>query len=83
MRAPSIASIDEGIAEIAQVFRTQISEHFGVELDALSDAERPLLVDGILVMTSHDSFTIHRRLLGSDDQRIRAAWVAALAAMLT
>jgi len=82
MRAPSIASIDEGIKEIAQLFRTQINEHFEVELAALDDTERALMVDGILVMTSYDSFNIHLRLLDSDLERIRTAWVTALSAML-
>ena len=83
MRAPSIPSIDEGIAEIAELFRAQIAEHFAAELTSLSDAERPLLVDGVLVLTSYDSFTIHRRLLGSDVDRIRAAWACALTSLLT
>jgi AcrR family transcriptional regulator len=82
MRAPSIASIDEGIAQIAALFRTQIAEHFADELGALPETDRPLMVDGILVISSYDSFTIHLRLLGSDIERIRAAWITALSAML-
>ena len=83
MRAPSIPSIDEGIAEIAELFREQIAEHFAVELAPASDAERPLLIDAILVLTSYDSFTIHRRLLHNDVDRIRSAWVCALTNLLT
>ncbi len=83
MRAPSIASIDEGIAQIAELFRTQIAEHFAVELGELSETDRPLMVDGILVAASYDSFTIHLRLLGSDIERIRAAWITAISAMLS
>lgn len=83
MRAPSIASIDEGIAQIAELFRTQIAEHFAAELDATQESDRPLMIDGILVLTSYDSFTIHVRLLGSDIERIRAAWVTAVSAMLS
>jgi TetR/AcrR family transcriptional regulator, regulator of autoinduction and epiphytic fitness len=82
MRASKIPSIDEGIAAIANVFRDQIAEHFASELDAVSDDERPLLVDAVLVLTSYDSFTIHVRLLHSDLERIRAAWVSALTALL-
>jgi len=82
MRAPSIASINEGIAQIAELFRVQIADHFADELDALPEADRPLLVDGILVMTSYDSFSIHVRLLGSDIERTRAAWITAISAML-
>lgn len=83
MRAPSIASIDEGIAQIAEQFRTQIAEHFADELSSTVEADRPLMIDGVLVLTSYDSFTIHLRLLGSDVERIRAAWGTAIAAMLS
>lgn len=83
MRAPKIPSIDEGLAEIAQVFQDQIAVHFVSELGTTGADERPLLIDGILVLTSYDSFTIHLRLLHSDLERIRAAWVTALAAILS
>ena len=83
MRAPSIPSIDEGIAQIALLFRTQIAEHFEPELASVDLADRDLLVDGVLVLTSYDSYTIHRRLLHSDNARIRAAWMCALRAMFT
>jgi AcrR family transcriptional regulator len=82
MRAPRIPSIDEGIAAIAEVFRQQIAEHFTPELDGVKDDERPLLIDGILVLTSYDSFTIHVRLLHSDIERIRSAWVRAVSGLL-
>lgn len=83
MRAPSIPSIDEGIAEIAVLFENQIAEHFAQELAGLDENDRDLLVDGVLVLTSYDSFTIHRRLLHHDLDRIRAAWRYALGTMLT
>jgi hypothetical protein len=83
MRAPSIPSIDEGIAEIAVLFKTQIAEHFAQELAAVDEDDRDLLVDGVLVLTSYDSYTIHRRLLHDDSDRIRAAWLCALGAILT
>jgi AcrR family transcriptional regulator len=83
MRSPSIPSIDEGIAEIAVLFRNQIAEHFARELAIVDEDDRDLLVDGVLVMTSYDSFTIHRRLLHNDADRIRAAWRCAVGAMLT
>lgn len=82
MRAPSIASIDEGLTEIAELFRAQIGEHFAEELAALTEADRPLIVDAVLVLTSHDSYSIHTRLLHSDIDRIRAAWVTAILQML-
>ncbi len=83
MRAASIPSIDEGIAEIAELFQTQIAQHFAAELDGLGSDDRLLMVDGILVLTSYDSFTIHLRLLQSDVDRTRKAWIAAVTAMLT
>lgn len=82
MRAPSIASIDEGLAAIAELFRAQIGEHFADELAGRSEADRPLMVDAILVLTSHDSYSIHIRLLHSDIDRIRTAWVTAISQML-
>ena len=81
MRAPSIPSIDEAIAQIAVVFKDQIAGQFAPELAAIDEAERDLMIDGVLVLTSYDSFTIHRRLLDSDNDRIRAAWVCALGAL--
>ena len=83
MRAPAIPAIDEGIAEIAMLFKSQIAEHFAHEFAAVDADARDLLVDGVLVLTSYDSFTIHRRLLHHDIDRIRAAWLSALGAMLT
>lgn len=82
MRAPSIPSIDDGIAAIAELFREQIAQQFESELASVADEQRSLLVDGILVVTSYDSYTIHLRLLHSDIERIRSAWITALAAML-
>lgn len=82
MRAPSIPSIDEGITEIVVLFKTQIAEHFAQEFAAVDEGDRDLLVDGVLVLTSYDSFTIHRRLIHNDIDRIRAAWLFALGAML-
>jgi AcrR family transcriptional regulator len=83
MRAPSIPSIDEGIAEIAVLFKKQIAEHFARELAVVDEDDRDRLVDGVLVLTSYDSYTIHRRLLHNDVDRIRAAWMCAVGAMLT
>jgi AcrR family transcriptional regulator len=81
-QAPSMPSIDEGIAEIAQAFRTQVAQHFAQELAATQETDRGLLVDGIVVLTGYESYSIHRRLLGSDAERTRAAWVCALCALL-
>lgn len=83
MRAHSIPWIDECIARVAEQFRTQIAKHFEPELAALSDEQRSLIVDGILVLTSYDSFTIQVRLLHSEIARIRESWVATVTAILT
>jgi AcrR family transcriptional regulator len=82
MRAPTIPSIDDGIAEIAELFRQQIAEHFATELAAVDEGARPLMVDGILVLSSYESYSIHLRWLHSSPDHIRAAWTTALEAML-
>ncbi len=83
MRAPTIPSIDDGIAAVAEAFRAQVAEHFANELATVDEADRSLLVDGVVVLTSYDSFSIHRRLFQSEPERIRSAWVIALAALLS
>ncbi len=83
IRAYSIPSIDEEIAAIAEQFRLQIGEHFASELGRQLPAEREYIVDGVLVLTSYDAYTIHTRLLVSSIERMRAAWVAALTALLS
>ena len=81
-RAAAMPSIDEGIAEIAQAFRVQVAQHFAEELAPKDEAERDLLVDAVVVLTSYDSYTIHRRLFGSGVERIRSAWSCGLRALL-
>jgi AcrR family transcriptional regulator len=81
-RAHSIPSIDEQIAVIAEQFRVQIGELFATELGAVEHPARGFLVDAVLVLTSYDSYTIHLRLLGSSVERIRAAWITGLTALL-
>lgn len=82
MRASSIPSIDEGLARIAKIFQEQISHHFARELATLDHEQRSLVVDGLLVLASYDAFTIQRRLLHSDDDRVRAVMSTALDALL-
>lgn len=82
MRAYSIPSIDEEIAVIAEQFRLQIGEHFATELALQPQHERAFIVDAVLVLTSYDAYTIHTRLLASSADRIRAAWITALTALL-
>jgi AcrR family transcriptional regulator len=82
MRAAVMPSIDEGIAEVAQVFRAQIAQHFAEELATKHEADRELLVDAAGVLTSYDAYAIHLRLLGSGVERTRAAWACGLRALL-
>jgi len=79
-RAYSIPSIDTEIAEIAELFRLQISQHFADELAGHSHPEH--IVDAVLVLTSYDAYTIHRRLLGHAVEDIRTAWVGGLWSLL-
>jgi AcrR family transcriptional regulator len=82
MRASSMPSVNDSIAEIAQLFRVQVAQHFDEELAARDDDDRGPLVDAVVVLTSYESYWIHRRLLGSDLERTRAAMVRALHALL-
>ncbi len=82
MRAYSIPSIDAEFAAVAELFRQQIREQFAPELASVDRPEREYLVDGALVITSHDSFSSHTRLLGSSRERIRAAWITAVSALM-
>ncbi len=83
MRAYSIPSIDEAIAVVAEEFRLQLGEQFAPELALLPQSERAFIVDAVLVLTSYDAYTIHVRLLASTTDRIRAAWISALTALLS
>lgn len=82
MRAATIPSIDVEIALIAEQFRQQIAEHFATELTGFSDDDRANIVDGVLVATSYDSFTIHLRLLHHDIDQLRSGWTTVLVALL-
>jgi AcrR family transcriptional regulator len=82
MRAYSIPSIDTELAAVAEHFREQIREHFATELAGVDRPEREYLVDGALVLTGYDSYSTHIRLLGSSRERIRAAWIAAIGALM-
>jgi AcrR family transcriptional regulator len=83
MRAPSIPSIDEEIAVIAEEFRQQLGEQFATELAPLPQPERAFIVDAILVLTSYDAYTIHLRLLASTTDRIHSAWITGVTALLS
>jgi TetR/AcrR family transcriptional regulator, regulator of autoinduction and epiphytic fitness len=82
MRSYSIPAIDEEIAQVAEQFRLQIAEHFATELTGRRSPEREFIVDAVLVLTSYDAYAMHTRLLASPIERTRAAWIAAVAALL-
>jgi TetR/AcrR family transcriptional regulator, regulator of autoinduction and epiphytic fitness len=82
MKAGSIPAIDEEIARVAEMFRTQLRTHFAEELAAWSHPEYEFIVDGCLVLNSFESYDLHTRLLGHSIERIRASWRASLCALL-
>ena len=82
MRSYSIPSIDDEIASIAEHFREQLHRHFATELSRIDRPDREFIVDGILVITSYDSYAIHLRLLASSQERMRASWITGVSALL-
>jgi len=82
MRAYSIPTIDEEIAKVAESFRSQIREHFAIELSGRPEAEQDALIDAVLVLTSYDSFAIHTRLLARPPQGMRSSCITALGVLL-
>ena len=83
MRSYTIPSIDDEIAAIAEHFRKQLHQHFAPELSAVDHPDREYIVDGILVLTSYDSYSIHLRLLASSPERMRASWITGVSALLS
>lgn len=81
-RAHSIPSINTELAAIAELFREQVRTHFATELAAVDRPEREHLVDAVVVLTGYESYNTHRSLLGSSDERIRAAWTTGVTAIL-
>jgi len=82
MRADTIPSIDHRIAEIAEYFCEQLRLHFAVELAPIGSPHDEFIVEAILSLTSYDVYSVHRRLLGSSPERIRASWIISLGALL-
>jgi TetR/AcrR family transcriptional regulator of autoinduction and epiphytic fitness len=82
MRAGSIPAIDEELALIAEQFRRQIADHFTPEMARSGADARGHLIDGVLVLTSYDSYALHVRLLRHDADTIRSGWSTALLALL-
>ncbi len=82
MRAGSIPAIDEELALIAEQFRRQIGDHFTPELARSGTDARGHLIDGVLVLTSYDSYALHVRLLRHDADTIRSSWSTTLLTLL-
>ena len=61
----------------------RLGEQFATELAPLPQPDRAFIVDAVLVLTSYDAYTIHIRLLASSTDRIRAAWISGLTALLS
>ncbi len=82
MRSYSIPRIEREASAIWELFRIQVRDHFSVELSALPYPLNDYLIDGVLTMTSYDSYSTHLRTLGRTDDEIDASWTASLVALM-
>ena len=83
MRAGSMPDIDAELVTVNMFYREQLRQQFEEELDAWSQNETESIVDACLVLTSFDSFDLHRQMLGHDVDDIRASWTTSLVALLS
>ncbi len=82
MRASTIPSIDDEIAEIAEQFRAQLRVHFAEELADLDAPHDEFLVDAAVSLTSYDVYSAQVRFLRSSPERIRASWISSLSRLM-
>jgi len=83
MRSGSIPDIEDERATVAMFMREQIRQHFADELENWQQPATESIVDACLVLTSFDSFDIHRRTLGGDNDSIATSWTTSLVALLS
>jgi len=83
MRSNSLPDIADERVTVAMFYREQIRQQFADELDKSPQAARESIIDACLVLTSFDSFDIHRRTLGHDNDSIVASWATSLVALLS
>jgi AcrR family transcriptional regulator len=81
-RALTIPEITQELAVVSAMFRAKLREHLSPEFDRFPEATREYMLDAAQVLVSWDAYDMHRRLLGHDDDRIRASWATSLAALL-
>ena len=80
LRSASIPAIDASLAVLADLSRAQMRTHFATELDELgSDIE--FVLDAAMLLTTFESYDLHRRLYGHGTERIRQVWHVGLAAI--
>lgn len=80
LRSASIPAIDASLVVLADLSRAQMRTHFATELDELgSDTE--FVLDAAMLLTTFESYDLHRRLYGHGTERIRQVWHVGLAAI--
>jgi AcrR family transcriptional regulator len=79
----SIPDIDASFVKILESFREQVEVHFDAELSRAGASRRPHAVDAILVTTSHDAYSYHRRLFRHDDAAICSSWSGGINMLLS
>lgn len=75
-------TIERGMEPLYDFARGQVREHFAVELAALDATEEEQVVDAVVLASNHDTYGVHRRVLGSSDEHLRASWQTALRRLL-
>lgn len=81
-RALGIPAIDEGLATVAELYRSQLKVHFATELDTFDPEQHDTLIDAVQVVVSFESFDFFRRRLEVDDARLSDSWRFALRRIL-
>lgn len=81
-RAHSIPSINDQLSVVADLFRRQIREHFAPELAVLDDDACTAVVDAILMLTTHDAYNLHLRVLHDDTAAFREKLNLSIAGLL-
>ena len=75
--------IDAELVTVNLFYREQLRQQFETELSAWSQDDSESIVDGCLVLTSFDSFDLHRKMLGHNLEAINTSWTTSLVALLS
>lgn len=81
-RAQEIPSIDDGMKLIYQMIVTLMRKHFANELDELGP-DGGFVLDAATVLTSFESYDLHRRIMEHSTERIRQVWHLGLYELFT